>query len=538
MINPEETVRVRQLIETTLTNEATKGQNARLRQTLSEYILSGFKFVNQFMSLYYYDESTGCWFDHGEELVERELRDLSPYLTRSHCAEAQTYIKGISTTVGNRIEFSLPINEKYLNTKKGVFDIQNRIYLPHAPEYYFTNYLPLDYDETATSPEILKFLVDLTFPYPKKFVTLLEQAASLLVGENREHILFLNVGRKFNGKTTWNNLLRVFVGEGNYSALSLEELASSRFALPQIVNKLANFSSEGSGESGGKPLDMETIKRITGEDKITLDQKFKEPYSYSPKIIPFFSMNKLPRNQPDDALAERMLITEFTNTFVSNEEKERLQSDGKIIRVYKHKEPEILKRIVSPRELSGFFNILLPIRQNLMKRGFSNRPSSIEMKRRYALWAQESVSLFRLDCVRYKKDSIIAYEDLYKLYLEYCSNMELHSADKEWFSRRFNHTDIRGDVPYYDTDKYVYVYSDYIRDSKRIHNYHNIEIVLPEISNLGKNLSSINLRQNFYKGLENANIGHIIPLIHEYIESNSLYTGKIITDDYQLTFDV
>ena len=80
-------------------------------------------------------------------------------------------------------------------------------------------------------------------------------------------MMFLGVPR--SGKSTTANVLRVLVGKGNCSSVSLEQFKHD-FRLIPIMGKLLNIS----GDISARVIAAEDrIKQITGSDENTLDRK-------------------------------------------------------------------------------------------------------------------------------------------------------------------------------------------------------------------------------------------------------------------------
>ena len=161
--------------------------------------------------------------------------------------------------------------------------------------------------------------------------------------------------------------LRAFLGRANAAAESLHRLESDRFAVAQLVGKLANIcpdlpSSSLSGSS--------MFKAITGGDCITAEYKFKQPFEFQPYSRLVFSANFLPRsNDASHAYFRRWLIVPFPHTFDDSEQIPREVLDA---------------RLAAPSELSGLMNkAVVALGAIRLRRGFTEAKSVSNASREF-----------------------------------------------------------------------------------------------------------------------------------------------------------
>jgi P4 family phage/plasmid primase-like protien len=129
--------------------------------------------------------------------------------------------------------------------------------------------------------------------------------------EYSDHVFAVMVGEGANGKSTIMRIIQEIVGRSNYSAVSLQQLASNKFMSAQLEGKLVNIA----GEASGKELSYEQlniIKALSAGDEITIERKNQQPYQAVNTAKLFFSANKVPQfAEKDRAITRRLLVLPF-----------------------------------------------------------------------------------------------------------------------------------------------------------------------------------------------------------------------------------
>ena len=170
----------------------------------------------------------------------------------------------------------------------------------------------------------------------------------------------LLVGEGANGKSVYLAALRTFLGRANVAAETLHRLESNRFAVAQLVGKLANICPDlPSASLAGSSV----FKLITGGDCITGEHKFKQPFPFIPFARLVFSANHLPRSaDASHAYFRRWIILPFERTFDPSEQIPREVLDG---------------QLAAPSELSGLLNKALGAVAAIRARGGLHEPESV-----------------------------------------------------------------------------------------------------------------------------------------------------------------
>ena len=163
-----------------------------------------------------------------------------------------------------------------------------------------------------------------------------------------------------NGKSTFLNAVIKFVGADNVSNVSLQQLASNRFAAANLVGKLANICAD----LPTKRLeDTQLFKGITGGDTIQAERKFKTSFSFQPYARLLFSANRLPQS-PDssEAFFDRWIIVPFGRRFRGTKREVKMD--------------KLLDRLTRPEELSGVLNKALDALDRLRRARHFTEPES------------------------------------------------------------------------------------------------------------------------------------------------------------------
>ena len=201
----------------------------------------------------------------------------------------------------------------------GVYDLATNTLEAHRQENLFLYQVPINYDPNAVCPKIDRFLEEV-FGEDRKILGY-EIAGNMLCANadtrpNKRQRAFMLLGAGDNAKSTYLTLLITLLGEDNVSNQTLQALIENKFAVASLDHKLANIGSD-IGDRGLR--DPGRFKELTGGDKLTGEEKYKDAYGFRNRAILAFSANILPRSYDDSyAFHKRWVIVPFNNTFSGN----------------------------------------------------------------------------------------------------------------------------------------------------------------------------------------------------------------------------
>jgi P4 family phage/plasmid primase-like protien len=397
--------------------------------------------------LYVYDNLKGHYINNGEILIHKTLKKvLGGRFYSGFVGEVKSNIMGKTYVDRN---FLTAVKDDFLNVENGVINMITGEFVSHSPDFLFLTKLPIKYNANATCPEIINFLIDITFPDHEMFIKLLEEASYMLFDNCRFEKGFIHVGAGSNGKNKYTDILMALLGNENICTLSLSQIGQDKFMASKLYGKMANIGSEMNKETAVKYDDV--IKSLVTGDRITVDKKFVEPFDIANTAKITTNANKLPRVNVDYAWSRRWQIIEFWNKFVDDSEWQTLikQKENEPIKIFgkdaiiqklynisfiKKKDKEVGLRITSESELSGFLNLLILIRYKMIKnKGFTFSDTPEVTGKKYANKSGESVPLFISDLLEKKDGEYITLTDLYSSYVDYCYKMNLTPCAENWF---------------------------------------------------------------------------------------------------------
>ncbi len=397
--------------ETTLPKEAFFDDEGRfVPKLLADYIMEKHSFLTMTDNEETYVHLDGFYQPLGDVFVKKAVKEaLGEEYRKNRALEVLDCIK-VSTYTTRREEPSnlVPLENGVLDLSKNPFELKQ-----HTPEYMFFNKIPVKYAPEADCPAIKKFLREIT--NAEEDVALLEEVIGFCL--YREYFVakaLMLVGDGSNGKSTFLNLVKQFLGTVNVSGRSLQDLELHRFAKADLHTKLANIYAD----LPDKALQSTgTFKMLTGRDLIAAEKKFQRTFHYENYAKLMFSANKVPEAYDDtSAFFRRWLIIVFPKVFTGKEA-----------------DPYILQKLTTETELSGLLNLALDKLKRLKETGqFSSSKTTEEVKEDY-IRKSSPIAAFVMDCLEIDSDAFIEKKALYAIFADYCRNLKLPTVTQDTF---------------------------------------------------------------------------------------------------------
>ncbi|AJF63101.1 MAG: Phage/plasmid primase, P4 family [archaeon GW2011_AR20] len=378
---------------------------------LTQYFLRDYKIItiSDIDEIFIYNN--GVYEGNGEKVISRNIQEILEELSSIHVVnEILGHIK--RTTYRKREQLEEPKNKLCL--ENGVLNLDKLKIEEHTSEIIFFNKLSVKYDEKADCIKIKKFLNEIV---PESDVSILQEAVGYcLLKDYFIHKAFMLEGGGANGKSTFINLLKCFLGKKNCAAVPLQQLEINRFALSSLFGKLANLFADLPDRA---LRDTSFFKMLVGEDLIPGERKFKDQFFFNNYAKQIFSCNRIPRSPDDsDAFFRRWVIIRFPNQFLNNQADKRL-----------------LTKLTSQEELSGFLNFAIGGLKRLLDQGdFSNSKSINEIREQYTRMS-DSVGTFIMDCILTSPEDYEQKKTLYTSYCDYCRSMNYPIFPENTFHR-------------------------------------------------------------------------------------------------------
>ena len=389
-----------------------------VRFKVAEWLLGTYHFATMLDTRETYVYSEGIYEPEAEELIVAAIRRALD--KKCNIVDRNETIAMVqdNTLLKRSVFHHNPDNKICL--ENGVLDLDTQEFRPHNPLDYFLTRLPIKFDPDAQCPKIDKFhseIVDET-----DVETLFEIIGYCLYRQYPLHKAVMLVGGGSNGKSTWLNMVKSFLGTENCSSVNLQKLEVNRFATAALAGKYANIYPDLSDQALHK---TGTFKILVGGDLIGAEKKFGKHFTFQNHAKLLFSANKIPETKDDsDAFFRRWLIIVFGNKFTQFSEKKA--------------DPDLLRKLTTPEEMSGLFNKAMAALQRLLDRHvFHGDKPTAEWRVDY-IRKSDPIAAFYMDCLEEVNDSenYVSKTALYQAYIRYCKNNKLPVVDNSVFSKK------------------------------------------------------------------------------------------------------
>lgn len=304
--------------------------------------------------------------------------------TAKYVSEVLAYIRSYTHITRDSIEEN---QEKYINLKNGLFDLETWELKPHTPDIKLIRQIPVFYDKDAECPQISKFLHDIVAE--PDIDLLCEIAGYCLTTDCSHQKAFMLYGVGSNGKSVFLALLEALVGGENTSAESLQKLEFDKYRTAKLYGKLVNICGD---IPDSKMHKSEVFKKLTsGLDLIDGENKYQDSFQFRNTAKLVFSANVLPEGKKDKAYYRRWVLVQFPNNFEGGKEDKTL-----------------ITRLKDPEKLSGFLNLVLQGLKRLKENGkFSNAKSVEDTQREYE-FNSNPIAAFMDECTKGSQEDIDA----------------------------------------------------------------------------------------------------------------------------------
>jgi putative DNA primase/helicase len=309
--------------------------------------------------------------------------------------------------------------------RNGLLNVPDRALSALNPRLFVHNTVDFDYDANAPQPQKwLEFLSQLWPNDPESIDTLQEIFGLMLTGETRHQKAFLLVGPKRSGKGTIARVLTALVGKPNCVSPTLASLGTN-FGLAPLINKRAAIISDARlGAKADQHAIAEAVLRITGEDSVSIDRKFRPAWEGQLRVRFLVISNELPRlADTSGALASRFIILRLVNSF------------------YRREDLALTDRLLAERP--GIFNWALDGLERLKTRGHFVQPASAAAALQELEDLASPISAFMRDRCETGPACSVSCDRLYEAWQLWCEDQGRdHPGTKQVFGR-----DLRAALP-------------------------------------------------------------------------------------------
>jgi putative DNA primase/helicase len=239
----------------------------------------------------------------------------------------------------------------------GLLDIRTRALLAHTPDFFSPHVLPFEYDQDSPYPtRWLAFLEELWGDDTSSIEALAEIMGYVLGGSTAQQKIFMLVGPRRSGKGTIGRVLTGLLGAHNVAAPTLASLTTN-FGLQVLIGRpLGLISDARLGSRADGSIAVERLLSISGEDSITVDRKYRDPWTGRLPTRFVILTNEVPRfTDASGALASRFIVLVLTRSFLGRED------------------PTLTDTLLE--QAPGIFNWALDGLDRLLARGYFEQPA-------------------------------------------------------------------------------------------------------------------------------------------------------------------
>lgn len=366
-------------------------------------------------SIYLYKD--GYYNSEGSEIILRRI--ITEIIGSSYSShqvnEILTYIKD-STSRATSSEDTLP----YICLDNCIFNTDTSEACDYNPDIFITNKIPVQYKPDADPGSWIEYVSSLVSSdeYEK---TLQEFAGYVFVGHQKAKKLLFTYGNENSGKSTYYGILTEFYERKNCSTLSLDQLCE-KFSNAELYGKIANIRADIEYELAPKSVNL--IKSLTGDDEISVQKKFLNPFSFKNKAKIFLSANgipNLPKSGVDRSFYSRWIPIEFPHTFTGS------------------MDTRIKEKYSTPEAKSAILNWALEGLKRLKNNNwqFTYSPSISEIKEWFSGGTiYTDVESFIAQCCLPHPDRWVEKIKLYRRYDEWCNTRGTPKLEINAFHRQ------------------------------------------------------------------------------------------------------
>jgi putative DNA primase/helicase len=202
----------------------------------------------------------------------------------------------------------------------GLLHVGTRKLLTSTPLFFNQVAVPFAYDPAASEPvKWLSFLRELWPDDDESIAALQEFFGYVLSGRTDLHKIILLIGPSRSGKGTIARVLAALLGVGNIAGPTLASLGTNFGLAPLIGKPLAVVSDARLGGPNVHQV-VERLLSISGEDHLTIDRKYRDPWTGKLPSRFLILSNELPRfGDASGAIGNRCVILQMTKTFLGKE---------------------------------------------------------------------------------------------------------------------------------------------------------------------------------------------------------------------------
>jgi P4 family phage/plasmid primase-like protien len=373
------------------------------KQVVQKFVqMYNYKILQETGSMYYFDQAKNHWDIMPMLKAKSEINKLFTGKPDDLASTRTTQETFQHLTLNN----SIPDNEFLehssgkVNFKNGHIEIRgNELkFFPVVVDsfkQYFTFALPFNYDPNAKCPQFMDFLDAVSLSREDIQVSLCEFMGYVMSNDDYwAHKFLMLEGVGANGKSVLLDLLRYLVGEGNYSALGIKDMADDQ-KKAGLVGKIANISDE---QPKKNFLDSSDLKNLTSGGDFNYKRLYLQPGIAKCRAKFVFSTNhSFTTNDTSNGTKRRYHPIPFEANF-----------DPEAGPTARPPDVKILQKLKS--EASGIFNYCMTLYMEAKRRGeFTVSDATKEILKEFKI-NTSPIGMYLNECMDIDKYKILTTE--------------------------------------------------------------------------------------------------------------------------------
>ena len=365
----------------------------------------------------FYEFNGKIWQAIPELRLHKYILDLCPNSTlkTSSRNEVIQYLKATTCVE------SCPIDMNHVVVQNGRLNLDTFELEDFDSRKYDFNMLPITYNPNIGKIDVVDNFLNKIFCNRPELIELFgEMLGSTILKHNRYQRAFVFVGKGSNGKSTMLEMIKAFLGEGNYSDLDIGQIAD-RFSTQMLENKFANI---GDDCNNVRLKDTGVIKKVFAGQEVMVEKKGKDGYNILPYATHFYSANELIKStDKTEGFYRRFLFVPMTANI------RRTDADFDV---------NIIDKLTTDDALSYLLNLALNgITQLELDNGFVE-PAISEVMKNETKEESDTVRAWVADTELIREDFVETPQNI--LYLEYTNWCSTQGQCSPQSNRRFTNT--------------------------------------------------------------------------------------------------
>lgn len=214
----------------------------------------------------------------------------------------------------------LPPARELVSLTNGLLHVPTREMHRHNPRLFNQTSVPFPYEPDAKAPARWLAFLDQLWPDDDEAVAALQEYFGYVIsGRTDQHKILLIVGPSRAGKGVIARILKALVGEGNHAGPTLASLATN-FGMSPLIGKPLAIVADARLGGGNQHSVVERLLSISGEDVLTIDRKYREPWTGTLPTRFVVISNELPNfGDASGAIARRFVVLALQQSWLGKE---------------------------------------------------------------------------------------------------------------------------------------------------------------------------------------------------------------------------